>query len=204
MPKRDSQHWDSRYRKEETPWDVGVPSRDLLEWLAKQSRKGLRMLDVGCGTGINLVEMTQAGHLAVGIDFAPTAIELANQRLTAVGNDRNVTLECADFLHWDADEDTGFDFILDRGCYHCNRDSVANVKQYVAQLKRFLNTDGELLLLTGNSNDPCKAGPPKMEEQELRADLGDDFEILLLEPTHFEEPDGTDGPLAWKVLARKK
>jgi len=37
--------------------------------------KPLRILDVGCGTGVNAAQLTQLGHDVLGIDLSPVAIE---------------------------------------------------------------------------------------------------------------------------------
>lgn len=43
--------------------------------------KGRRVLDLGCGTGVDLVHFAQGGARAVGVDAAPAAIDLARQNL---------------------------------------------------------------------------------------------------------------------------
>lgn len=47
--------------------------------------EGLRVLDLGCGTGRNANELAARGNMVTGMDIAPTAIRLANERARALG-----------------------------------------------------------------------------------------------------------------------
>jgi SAM-dependent methyltransferase len=38
------------------------------------------VLDVGCGPGRHVLALTEAGRLALGVDVAPSAVDIANQR----------------------------------------------------------------------------------------------------------------------------
>ncbi len=46
---------------------------------------GLRFLELGCGTGPNLVWLASRGFRVSGIDISPVALELAEKRLQAAG-----------------------------------------------------------------------------------------------------------------------
>jgi SAM-dependent methyltransferase len=53
----------------------------LLELVDFNGYAGRRVLDVGCGTGVDLVRFVRGGALAAGIDIADSAIALAAQNL---------------------------------------------------------------------------------------------------------------------------
>lgn len=72
------------------PWDsVGV-RKDLIDLLARgdvDPKRYPRSIDLGCGTGANVVHLAQAGFDSWGVDFAPVAVEKARARVAAVGVD---------------------------------------------------------------------------------------------------------------------
>ena len=53
----------------------------LLELIDFGAYAGLRVLDVGCGTGVDLVRFVRGGAVAAGIDIADSAIALARENL---------------------------------------------------------------------------------------------------------------------------
>jgi SAM-dependent methyltransferase len=73
------------YRTEESHWWYVARRRTILSWLtqslasARPSRTKPRLLDYGCGTGINLVHLAKIGT-AFGVDAAPEAIAFCRQR----------------------------------------------------------------------------------------------------------------------------
>lgn len=72
------------------PWDsVGV-RRDLIDLLARgdvDPQRHPRSIDLGCGTGANVVYLAEAGFDAWGVDFAPVAVEKAKARAAGAGVD---------------------------------------------------------------------------------------------------------------------
>lgn len=48
---------------------------------------GASVLDIGCGSGVYLVEAVRRGAVVTGLDPSPAMLELARQRLESVGSD---------------------------------------------------------------------------------------------------------------------
>jgi SAM-dependent methyltransferase len=44
-----------------------------------------RAIDIGCGTGTNVITLARAGWQVTGVDFAPRAISLARKKLKKAG-----------------------------------------------------------------------------------------------------------------------
>lgn len=131
------------------PWDTGISPPELLEFI--QTHQPGRALDVGCGTGTNLITLARAGWRVVGIDFAPRAVKLAKQKL------KNANLQ-ADLQVKDATKLDGisgpFDLVFDLGCFHgISKPSRA---KYLDQVERVLAPGGFWLLygfLNADSGD---------------------------------------------------
>jgi SAM-dependent methyltransferase len=70
----------------QAPWDTGRPQPDIVK-LAEAGQIRGSVLDVGCGTGENLLYLAGKGHEAWGIDFVPLAIERAKAKAAQRGID---------------------------------------------------------------------------------------------------------------------
>lgn len=70
------------------PWDsVGVRP-DLLEFLDRRQitpQRFPRAIDLGCGTGANVVHLASIGFESWGVDFSQAAIDKARQRADSAG-----------------------------------------------------------------------------------------------------------------------
>ena len=121
------------------PWDTGVSPPELLDFI--QNHKPGRAIDIGCGTGTNVITLTNAGWEVTGVDFAPRAIKLARQKASRIGIQ-------AKFLIRDATKLQGisgpFDFAFDLGCFHSIPQN--GKKKYLEQLDRVLAPGGFWLL----------------------------------------------------------
>lgn len=120
-------------------WDTGISPPELLDFIEKHL--AARAIDIGCGTGTNIITLAKAGWQVTGVDFAPRAIQLAKQKLRSTGTQ-------ADLYVSDATDLKGivgpYEFALDIGCFHSiQKDGKA---KYLKQLDRILAPNGFWLM----------------------------------------------------------
>ena len=108
---------------------------ELLDFI--QTHKPGRAIDIGCGTGTNVITLANAGWHVTGVDFAPRAIKLAKQKAHEAGIQ-------AEFLVRDATKLQGingpFDLAFDLGCFHGIPQKGR--AEYMEQLHRVLAPGG--------------------------------------------------------------
>lgn len=121
------------------PWDTGITPPEVFEFI-RQHKPG-RAIDIGCGTGTNIVTLAKAGWQATGVDFAPHAIKLAKQKIRQTGVTAEVYVRDATRL---SDINGPFDLALDIGCFHAF--SRENQGKYLDELDRVLAPGGFWLL----------------------------------------------------------
>ena len=81
----DHQLFEQMYQGQ-APWDTGQPQPGIIR-LAEAGQIRGSVLDVGCGTGENLLYLAARGHKAWGLDFVPVAIERAKAKAAQRGID---------------------------------------------------------------------------------------------------------------------
>ncbi len=152
-----------RYASGNTPWDSGTPSEELLRILNDGKLAGTTVLDFGCGTGTNAIELARRGFQVTATDIVDQAIQIAREKAHAAGVP--VDFRVADTLR---DNPGGpYDMLFDRGVYHCLR--TEDLKAFQQFLKRATRTGSWWLSLAGNSKEDT-TGPPVVSEPEMRDD----------------------------------
>lgn len=117
------------------PWDTGISPPELFEFI-QQHQPG-RAIDMGCGTGTNIVTLAQAGWQVTGVDFAPRAVKLAKQKIRRAAISAQVFVRDATRLRG---INGPFDLALDIGCFHAlSRENQGN---YLDELDRVLAPGG--------------------------------------------------------------
>src|SRR5271165_5008210 len=79
----DTQRFEQAYQGQ-APWDTGRPQPAIIK-LAEAGQIRGSVLDVGCGTGENLLYLAARGHEACGLDFVAVAIERAKAKAAQRG-----------------------------------------------------------------------------------------------------------------------
>lgn len=118
------------------PWDSGITPPELHEFIA-QHKPG-RAIDLGCGTGTNVIALANAGWQVTGVDFASRAIWIAKRKTRQAGV--TAQLLVGDVTRINLSEQ--FDLVLDIGCFHGVEDRTA----YLDQLTRLLASNGFWLM----------------------------------------------------------
>jgi len=120
-------------------WDTGVSPPELISYLDTHSPG--RALDLGCGTGTNLLSIAKKGWDVAGMDLAFLSVFRARKKLKA--NDIQARIIIGNAAG-KSRIDEQFDFVLDIGCYHnlLQRDRLS----YHTNLKNWLSEDGTFLL----------------------------------------------------------
>jgi cyclopropane fatty-acyl-phospholipid synthase-like methyltransferase len=140
----------SYYQK--PPWDTGISPPELIEFI--ESHPPGRAIDIGCGTGTNVITLARSGWTVTGVDFAPRAIHLARQKVKSAQVQAELSVADASKL---AGITGPFDLALDIGCFH----SLAGRSQedYLDQLDRILAPGGFWLMYGFFQTEENSASP---------------------------------------------
>jgi SAM-dependent methyltransferase len=172
----------------------------VVEVVNERSSAG-RALDLGCGTGRDAVYLAEHGWTVTGIDGVKQAIEAAKERSEGAGVDVNWILGDVTQLQTLGLAD-GFDFVLDRGCFHGLSDSE---RDRCARGVTALTGPGARLLLFAFQPRSLGLGPRGITAGEVQAKFGPTWDLVSVTPdTDRGRPPvwvGNAQP-TWYLLAR--
>lgn len=112
----------------------------LIKFAAYKEKK---LLEVGCGAGIDLVHFSQAGARVTGIDLAKTSVELAHKNFSQRGLKGDFQVMNGEDLQFG---DNSFDVVYAHGVLQY----TANPQQMMAEIYRVLKPGGEAILMVYN------------------------------------------------------
>ena len=140
------------------PWDSGISPPELLEFI--QNHPAGNAIDLGCGTGTNIITLAHAGWRVTGVDFASRAIRIAKAKLKHENIQADIHVGDVTKL----DNITGsYDLVLDIGCFHGL--SQEGKLDYLNQLDRLLAPGGFWLMYGFFNPDPLHSGPGLAEAE---------------------------------------
>lgn len=134
-PEREQRFSDALYSKQP---EIERSSKRYMRDMVPRSRS-MRVLDVGCGTGINARILRDMGHSVVGADISPVAIE----KLKEAGFEGYV----CDVLAGLPFEAESFDLVYASEVI----EHISDTEGFLAELARVLKLGGMLMLSTPNS-----------------------------------------------------
>jgi SAM-dependent methyltransferase len=193
-------HFKVRYETQDTPWDIGQPDFNLVQTVTSKSIQPCKALDIGCGTGDNVIWLAQHGFDVIGVDTSELAIKKAEEK--ASQSRANCRFLVENFL---TSQIAGapFAFVFDRGLFHVF-ESDEERKSLVENVYRHLEEGGLWLSLIGNADEERQTpGPPQRSARDIVNAAEPYFEILSLVSGHFGF-NRADPPRAWVCLMRKR
>ncbi|GHJ48987.1 SAM-dependent methyltransferase [Catellatospora sp. TT07R-123] len=192
--------WDATYQAT-PPWDIDRPQPALAAFATAGGLHG-RLLDVGCGTGEHVLLAASLGLDATGVDIAPTAIRLAQQKAAA----RGVTAArfvLGDILSPTTRAELGgpYDTITDSGVFHTFTDD--DRPAFVSAVRSLLSAGGRYVMLVFSDAEPGTWGPRRISRAEIRTALADGWQIESIEPVTMEVVGLPQHEVScWLTLAR--
>lgn len=183
--------WNQAYQENFTPWDKGLPSPPLVEWLASHTLAG-RVLVPGCGVGHDVAHLVSRGIDAHGLDIAPAAVARAKERYPQLA-DRFV---CSDLFEFQGQ----YDAIVEHTCL-CALPPEWRTK-YREAVASLLKPGGLLVgvFFINPEMDPGESGPPfGISPEELAALFAPRFQVLESEVPAAAFP-GREGRECLRVL----
>ena len=166
------------------PWDTGITPPEVYRFLDEHPPG--RALDLGCGTGTNVITLAEHGWQASGVDFVPRAIRTARRKAHRAGVADRVEFSAGDVLSPDSFQGT-YDLILDIGCFHGFPGET--VDQYARNLTDHLADGGTYLLYVHINPEP---EPGHGASESTLKKLGEYLKLVWR-----EDGEESERPSAW-------
>ncbi len=187
MPSRLIRIWYSILYRFSPPWDTGIPAPELVRTVA--ALPAGKAIDLGCGTGTNVLYLAEHGWEVTGVDFVGRAIAAAKRKLGS----RPATLLTEDATNLAAIALPGpYDLALDMGCFHSL--SRADRARYARGLAHWMKRGGLFLLYAWRPEHP--GDTRGVSREDVAACFETDFRL-------YQYEQGTGHPSAWYYFKRR-
>jgi ubiquinone/menaquinone biosynthesis C-methylase UbiE len=121
----------------------GVYATWMKDVIGFDKYAGKRLLEVGCGTGTDLLQFARGGSKVIGIDLTPRSIEITRQRFRIYGQNGGFAIGDAENL---AFPDNSFDVVYSFGVIHHTPDT----RRAVSEFHRVLRPGGRAIVMLYN------------------------------------------------------
>ena len=161
-------HWDRRAAHFDEDFGHSIKTAaeraawDRILDLVVPAGRALDALDVGCGTGFLSLELASRGHRVVGVDLAPSMLDLAGQKAKAQGLAVRFETADAENLPYPAGS---FDLVISRHVLWTLPHPQAAIDDWL----RLLRPGGRLAIIDGAQYNDASA-PPQRENARTSAE----------------------------------
>ena len=153
------------------PWDSGQSPPELRELVEGDAALPPgRALDLGCGTGTNVIYLAQRGWDVTGVDYLHRPIKRARRKAAAAGTAPRLLVGDVTRLR-EIGVDGPFDLLLDLGCFHSLPEPRRDA--YVTEAARVAAPGAIYRLFAFAEGSAARA-----TREEVARRFGGDFELL--------------------------
>ena len=171
--------WNLVYRFGKTPWDTGITPPELRAVVESGQVPPGRALDLGCGTGTNVIYLARHGLEVVGVDISSRAIAQARRKIEHARLQGRAHVVTGDVTRLEGLPIAGpFDLALDMGCFH--NLGVPGRERYIAGLSGRIKPGGLYLLYAFGPRVQWGRGMG-LEPREAKQLFSSAFELLHIE-----------------------
>ncbi|TMD21743.1 MAG: class I SAM-dependent methyltransferase [Chloroflexi bacterium] len=163
---------------------MGRPQPAIVQ-LAETNQITGSVLDVGCGTGENVLYLAGRGFAAAGIDGAPTAIRKARAKAKRLG--LTAQFDVADALNLSVPKQQ-FNTIIDSGLFHVFSDEDRD--RFSDSLGRVIRLGGTYFLMCFSDRQPGVWGPRRVTQAEIRSVFSDAWRVNYIKASSFDMTEG--------------
>ncbi|HKG21731.1 MAG TPA: class I SAM-dependent methyltransferase [Blastocatellia bacterium] len=156
---------------------------------------GKRLLEVGCGTGTDLIQFARGGALVTGLDLTPRSLEIARRRFDLYGL-------AGEFANGDAENlsfpDETFDVVYSFGVIHHTPDT----ERAAGEIYRVLRKGGQAIVMLYHRTSLYYWGGLMLKRGLLRAELLSDSPAAIM--SRYVEHTETGGRPLVKAYTREE
>lgn len=165
--------WNSRWKNNETGWDIGFPSPAITDFFAQFENKNAAILIPGCGNAYEAEYLVQNGFTNITlIDIAPKAVENIQNKFQ---NSPQVKVICGDFF-----AHTGkYDIIIEQTFFCAIPPEMREL--YVQKTHELLHEGGTIVGVLFNKDFGNPHPPFGGSIAEYQRRFSEKFDILKLE-----------------------
>lgn len=143
--------WDNLYRHKLTPWESSGVSSIVKEFIEEYS-SGINLLEIGCGTGNDAIDLSKFGLKVTAVDIANECIHEKHKENTC----ENPTFICSDIGSWEPNH--LFDIIYEKGFFH-NLKGPRKREEFIIKASRMLEHNGLWISVSGSADQYDQNNP---------------------------------------------
>ena len=177
------------------PWQIDRPQPEVIQ-LIEQGKFESPVLDLGCGTGDNAIELARHGLVVKGLDAVTEALERARKKTEQAGLKQSPEFALGDALRL---EESGLKVrtVLDCALFHTFSDEER--KEYVRGLEAVLSPGGRLHILSFSELETRQPGPRRLSLSEITGSFGMGWKVEDSVRCRYWDRVRPDGAHAWRV-----
>ena len=177
------------------PWQIDRPQPEVIR-LIEQGKFESPVLDLGCGTGDNAIELARHGLVVKGLDAVPEALERARKKMEKVGLRQLPEFILGDALRL-AESRLKARTVLDCALFHTFPDEERG--QYIRGLEAVLSCGGRLHILSFSELETRQPGPRRLSLPEITGNFAAGWRVEDSVRCRYWDRVRPDGAHAWRV-----
>jgi len=177
------------------PWQIDRPQPEVIR-LIEQGKFESLVLDLGCGTGDNTIELARHGLVVKGLDAVPEALDRARKKTKQAGLKQSPEFVLGDALRL-VESGLKARTVLDCALFHTFSDEERG--EYIRGLEAVLSPGGRLHILSFSELETRQPGPRRLSLSEITGSFGAGWRVEDSVRCRYWDRVRPDGAHAWRV-----